>query len=109
LGEFPAGEATQGELQGELYQVSQQTNIAAVQADYEWLLSSRLSIHFCCQFYSATWPHCSCSTSYAEIPEEIVESEIRVADFRKLTLLCLMRSEQNCVEVCQNHAMVQAF
>jgi len=60
---------------------------------------------------SATCPDWFCSTSYAEIPVPVVESEIRVADFSRwrhcvinlmrLKLTVVMKTKG--VEVFQNH------
>jgi len=44
------------------------TTFAAVQADRGRPLSSRLSIHCCRQFYSATYPCWLSSTFYAAVP-----------------------------------------
>ena len=62
------------------------TQFAAVQ---EQPLSSRLSIHYCCRFYSATCPDWFCSMSYTEIPAADINSEIQFADFRKVMPLCV--------------------
>jgi len=52
------------------------------------LLSSRLSIHCSCQFYTATHPEdWFCSVCYAEIPVAVIKSEIRVADFCRVAPL----------------------
>ena len=68
----------------------QQAQSAAVQADRGQPLSSGLSIHCSCRFYSATWPDWFCSTSYAEIPVVVIESEIRVADFHQMARLSVI-------------------
>jgi len=68
------------------------TKFAAVQADRGRPLSSRLLIHCWCRFYSAVWSDWFCSTSYAEIPVAVVESEIRVAYFSQVSPLCVIKS-----------------
>jgi len=65
------------------------TQFAAVQADRERPLSSHLSIHYCCRFYSATCPDWFCSISYAEIPVADINSEIQFADLRQVMPLCV--------------------
>jgi len=44
----------------------------------------------CCRFYSATCSDRSCSTCCAQIPVAVVDSEIPVADFRQMALLCVI-------------------
>jgi len=44
----------------------------------------------CCRFYSATCSDRFCSTCCAQIPVAVVDSEIRVADFRQMALLCVI-------------------
>jgi len=78
------------------------TKFAAVQADRGWPVSSRISIQ--CWFPSATSPYWLCSTSCVEIIVAVVESEIRVADFRQVAPLVVINltidttSEQMCSE-----------
>ena len=95
------------------------TTFAAVQVDRGRPLSPRLLIHCCCRFYSATYPGLVCSTFYAEIPVVVVETEIRVAGFRRVAPLCVinfMRLELTVVFGRKRHwslpkywKLVQAF
>jgi len=85
------------------------TQFAAVQSDRGWPLSSRRSIHCCCRFYSATCTDCFSSTSYAEIPVEIAESEIQVAGSRQMAprgVIELTNTELVCQKICK---LIQAF
>lgn len=56
------------------------TTSAAVQADRGRPLFSSLSIHCCCQFYSAT--------SHAEIPQQLSKVKSRLLTFARLHQLC---------------------
>jgi len=62
------------------YQVSNSTKFAAVQADRGQSVFPS---------YPATCPDWFCSTSYAEIRVAVTESEIWVADFRQMALVCV--------------------
>jgi len=49
-------------------------------------------IYCCSRFYSATCPDWFCWTSYTQIPAAVVESEIRVADFRQVAPLYVVNT-----------------
>jgi len=51
---------------------------------------SRLSIHCCYRFYSATCPVWMCSIFDAEISAAVVECEIRVVHYRQVAPLCVI-------------------
>ena len=83
------------------------TKFPAVQADRGRLLSSRLSIYCCCRFYSATCPDWFSSISCAEIPVAVVQSEIRVANFRQVAPFYVVNLMRLKLKMCSEETVLK--